>query len=52
MGGADKGLLSLQSRPLIEHVLDSVRSQVDEIIIVANRNLDTYREYALSLIHI
>lgn len=45
MGGADKGLISLQGRPLIEHVIGQLTTQVEQLIIVANRNLDTYCEY-------
>lgn len=46
VGGEDKGLLPLQGRPLIEHVLDALRGQCDELLIVANRNPDDYAEYA------
>ena len=50
MGGADKGLLSLHGRPLIEHVLEHISPQVNELIIVANRNLDTYRDYGYPVV--
>ena len=46
VGGADKGLLPLCGRPLIERVLDALRSQCDEMLIVANRNSDAYARYA------
>ena len=45
MGGADKGLLDYQGRPLIEWVLAALTPQVEEIVISANRNLDTYATY-------
>jgi molybdopterin-guanine dinucleotide biosynthesis protein A len=45
MGGADKGLVAYQGRPLIEWVLDALAPQVGEIVISANRNLDTYAAY-------
>ena len=45
-GGADKGLLVFKGRPLIEHVIQQVTPQVDEIIISANRNTDEYRHYS------
>lgn len=45
MGGADKGLIAYQGRPLIEWVLDALAPQVGEILISANRNLDTYAAY-------
>lgn len=41
--GADKGLLTLASRPLIVHVLERVRPQVDRIVISANRHQAWYR---------
>jgi molybdenum cofactor guanylyltransferase len=46
VGGADKGLLPLEGRPLIEHVLARLQPQCDRILIVANRNLDTYARHA------
>ena len=44
-GGADKGLVSYENKPLIQHVIDRVRPQTDEIIISANRNIDLYNQY-------
>ena len=46
VGGADKGLLPLGGRPLVEHVLERLRPQCDRLLIVANRNLDDYARYA------
>jgi molybdopterin-guanine dinucleotide biosynthesis protein A len=45
MGGADKGLVEYQGRPLIEWVLDALAPQVEEIVISANRNLERYAAY-------
>jgi molybdopterin-guanine dinucleotide biosynthesis protein A len=45
MQGRDKGLVALWGRPLIEHVLDRIRGQVDNIVISANRNSERYAEY-------
>lgn len=45
MGGADKGLVDYQGRPLVEWVLDAVAPQVDELVISANRNLERYARY-------
>ena len=42
MGGMDKGLVQLAGRPMVEWVLDCLRDQVDELIINANRNQETY----------
>jgi molybdopterin-guanine dinucleotide biosynthesis protein A len=46
MQGEDKGLLSFRGRPLIEHVIDRVKPQVDQIIISANRNTERYACYS------
>lgn len=45
MGGDDKGLLSLNGRPMVEHVLRALRPQVREILINANRNLQAYAAF-------
>ncbi len=45
MGGVDKGLIDYRGRPLIEWALDVLRPQVDEVVISANRNLETYAAY-------
>ena len=50
MGGEDKGLIPVAGRPMIAHVIDALRGQLDRIIINANRNLDMYRSYALPVI--
>ncbi len=45
MGGQDKGLVDVFGRPMIEHVLDTLRPQVEQILINANRNHETYASY-------
>ena len=45
MGGVDKGLIEYQGRPLIEWALAALMPQVDQLVISANRNLDTYAAY-------
>jgi len=45
MGGADKGLIAYQGRRLIEWVLATLNPQVGELVISANRNLETYASY-------
>ena len=45
MQGRDKGLIELQQRPFIQHVIERLQPQVDEIRINANRNLDDYRRF-------
>jgi molybdopterin-guanine dinucleotide biosynthesis protein A len=45
VGGADKGLLDFQGRPLIAHVIERLAPQVERLLISANRNLETYRVF-------
>jgi molybdopterin-guanine dinucleotide biosynthesis protein A len=45
MGGADKGLIEYQGRPLIEWALAALTPQTGELLISANRNLETYAAY-------
>ena len=42
MGGLDKGLQSFRGRTLIEWVLARLAPQVDEVLVSANRNLESY----------
>ena len=42
MGSVDKGLQRLQGRPMVAHVLDRLRPQVDALIVNANQNPETY----------
>lgn len=42
MDERDKGLVELAGRPLTAWVIERLRPQVDEIVVSANRNLDTY----------
>jgi molybdopterin-guanine dinucleotide biosynthesis protein A len=42
MGGVDKGLRELKGRPLVAWVIERFAPQVDELLINANQNLDTY----------
>jgi molybdenum cofactor guanylyltransferase len=46
VGDADKGLLPLCGRPLVEHVLGRLRCQCTRVVIVANRNIDVYARFA------
>jgi molybdopterin-guanine dinucleotide biosynthesis protein A len=45
MGGVDKGLQLLQGRPLMQHVIERLRPQVDSVLINANQNLERYAEF-------
>lgn len=43
MGGVDKGLVVFQQKPLVQHVIERLTPQVDEIIINANREIKHYQ---------
>lgn len=43
MGGRDKGWVNFQGRPMIHHVLEQVGSQVQSVLINANRSLEEYQ---------
>ncbi len=50
MGGVDKGLVTLNDRPLVAHVLATLRPQVATVLINANRNLESYAELGCRVI--
>jgi molybdenum cofactor guanylyltransferase len=50
MGGVDKGLVEFNGRPLIEHVIEAIRSQVRTLMINANRNLVRYQTFGFPVI--
>ncbi len=45
MGGKDKGLIELNQKPLIEHVIKRLSPQTPRILINANRNQDAYSKF-------
>jgi molybdopterin-guanine dinucleotide biosynthesis protein A len=42
MGGVDKGLQPLRGKPMVQWVLERIRPQVQEVLINANQNTETY----------
>lgn len=50
MGGVDKGLVLLQNKPLVAHVIDRLKPQVDEILINANREISQYQAFNLPVL--
>lgn len=50
MGGADKGLITVNDRPMIAYVIDALRPQVADMLISANRNRDSYGEFGYPVI--
>ena len=45
MGGADKGLVVLDGRPLVAHAIERLAPQVGALMLSANRNLAAYRSF-------
>lgn len=43
MDGVDKGLVMLQQKPLVAHVIERLQPQVDELMINANREISHYQ---------
>jgi molybdenum cofactor guanylyltransferase len=50
MGGEDKGLITLQGKPMIDYIIAALEPQVDNIIINANRNPERYGTYGLPVV--
>jgi molybdenum cofactor guanylyltransferase len=50
MNGADKGLVLLQSKPLVQHVIERLTPQTDEILINANREIATYQAFGYTVL--
>ena len=50
MGGIDKGLVKLDGRPLVEHVIQRLQPQVPDIIISANRSHHEYARYGFTVV--
>ncbi len=50
MGGVDKGLVDLEGRPMVAHVLSRLAPQVDEVLINANQNLERYAAFGYPVV--
>jgi len=50
MGGHDKGLLPLAGAPLVARAIRRLRPQVVDVLISANRNLESYRQFGCRVI--
>lgn len=50
MGGVDKGLVELDGRPMVAHVIDRLRPQVDTVMINANRNAEAYAQFGVPVL--
>lgn len=50
MGGNDKGLIEFNHQPLISYALKALSTQVDQLVINANRNLERYKTFGYPVI--
>ncbi len=50
MDGQDKGLIDLHGKPMIEYIVETLKPQVGNILINANRNLAQYQRYGYPVI--
>lgn len=50
MTGQDKGWVTLQGKPLVQHVLERLQPQVTHCLISANRNLERYRALGVPVV--
>lgn len=50
MGGEDKGLVLLDGRAMVEHVVARLRSQVGTLFISANRNQERYAAFGYPVV--
>ncbi len=50
LNGADKGLLPFENRAMVEWVIDAIEPQVSDIVISANRSIDTYSGFGHTVV--
>lgn len=50
MTGQDKGWITLQGKPLVQHVLERLQPQVMQCVISANRNVERYRALGIAVV--
>ena len=50
MGGGDKGLLELQGRPVLAHVVERLRPQVDRLVLNANGDPARFAVFGLTIV--
>ncbi len=50
MGGVDKGLVELDGRALVAHVIERLAPQVGELVINANQNRDRYGAFGYPVV--
>jgi len=47
LGGLDKGLIKLNNKALVQHLIQRIQPQVSHIMISANRNIKNYEKFGL-----
>ena len=50
MGGVDKGLIPFLNKPMITHVVNQLKPQVEHMLINANREIERYEALGLSVV--
>ena len=50
MDGVDKGLVEVHGKPMIGYVIETLAENVDNIVINANRNLEEYGRYPVTVV--
>jgi len=50
MGGVDKGLVELDGKPMVQHVIERLSPQVDGLVINANQNAERYAAFGYPVI--
>lgn len=50
MGGEDKGLITLNGRPLVDYLIESLQTQAAHVLINANRNHERYAAFGLPVV--
>lgn len=50
MNHQNKGLMNYQRRPLVQHVIDRVTQQVDDIVISANQDIEAYERFGYPVV--
>lgn len=50
MGGIDKGLILLNGKPMVEHVIAALRVEIDNLLINANRNPEQYAAFGYPVV--
>lgn len=50
MDGLDKGLVMLQNKPLVKHIIERIKPQTNELLINANREIQQYKTFNLPIL--